>query len=933
MYKFLTVFTFLLASLNVWAGGKIAGKITDEKTGDAIIGATVVLKGTANGTVTDVDGNFMLAAEAGTYVLEIKYIGYQGKEVEDVKVTNDNTVTVNVLISESKSKELKELVIRTSIKKENISSLYMLQKNNASISDGISADVIKKSPDRSTGEVLKRVSGTTIQDNKYVIVRGLSDRYNTALVDNAVLPSTEPNRKAFSFDIIPANLIDNIVITKTATPDLPADFAGGVINVLTKEIPEQNFTNISVGTGYNTVSTFKDFKSGYRTGTDILGFDDGSRQLPANMPGTKKVRDEGLVGDANINAIKSLNNDFSINTKTALPQMSLQASTGHSWLMNNNKRFGIIGAVTYNHNESILKDVKRQYNDFDFTDQAYRYSTALGAMVNAGYSFGANKIVLKSLYNRVFDDNFLLRTGNDFSSRNFINYYAFDLIQKSLFKVSLEGDHRLGENKGKLNWLLAYNTVGNDQPDQRKIRYTRPMDDAAAPMTADVTSSGKANNRLFSDLQDNIYSASVNYALPFNLFANKSTFKAGVFGQYRQRTFDARFLGLNIDLSKPDAEEVRQRPIDKLFSNDLVQKGYYKLTEQTGGPDKYDASTTTAAGYLMLDNKFSDKFRLVWGARTESFNLKLNSFNSAGKATNVDTTWIDVLPSANFTYSLNAKTNLRLSYYRTLARPELREMASFAYYDYELSALTYGDPKLVRSQIDNVDLRYELYPRAGEILSASVFYKHFKNPLEAYVYDPLSQIEIKVRNYTQANNVGAEVELRKNLGFISNTRVFNNTSFYANLAYIHSVVEGIDARTGLRVGDDRPLTGQSNYVINTSLAYSAMKGKLNFNVLYNRIGPRIYLVGGTDKYRNAYEVPRNLLDFQASYAVSKRSEFRLNIKDLLNAECKVFFDQNKNGKFDGVVKQEGSAVSTTNDWVLYQYRPGTTFSVTYTYKF
>ena len=265
----------LFFSVQAMALGKISGKITDEKTGEPIIGATIIVKGSSEGASTDVDGQFMVSVNEGTYTIVVKYIGYQAKEVSDVRVTNNATTTVNVAITEAKSQELKEVVVRSSIKKENINALYTIQKNSATISDGISADVIKKSPDRSTGEVLKRVSGTTIQDNKFVIVRGLSDRYNVALVDNAILPSTEPNRKAFSFDIIPSAMIDNIIITKAATPDLPGDFAGGAINILTKETPDQNFNTLSLGFNYNTQSTGQQFKSGYRTGTDFLGFDDG----------------------------------------------------------------------------------------------------------------------------------------------------------------------------------------------------------------------------------------------------------------------------------------------------------------------------------------------------------------------------------------------------------------------------------------------------------------------------------------------------------------------------------------------------------------------------------------------------------------------------------------------------------------------------------
>ncbi len=927
----------LLSSLYALAGGKITGNIKEEKTGETIIGATVIVKGTPHGAVTDVDGNFAIALDAGTYTLEVKYIGFQTKEIEDVKVTNGASTNVNVLMSEAGNTQLQEVVIRSSLKKENVSALYALQKNSASVSDGISADVIKKSPDRSTGEVLKRVSGTTIQDNKFVIVRGLSDRYNTALIDNAILPSTEPNRKAFSFDIIPANLIDNIIITKSGTPDLPGDFAGGVINILTKEIPEQNFNNISIGTSYNTVSTFKTFKSGTHSSTDFIGFDDGMRQLPSGFPTTSKIISGNLSAADQQAAEKSLNNDYTVKERSALPGISLQGSLGRSYLLKGNRSFGVIGALTYNHTESINgttdNPIIRRYDNYDFKDNSYQYSTNVGALLNFGYSFGKSKLVLKTLYNKVFDDNFLYREGYNYGSSKFINYYAFDLIQKSLFKTSLEGDHQLGKGQSKLNWVVSYNKISNNQPDQKKNTYFRDISSPDAPLVADNNSVGKANNRFFSDLNENLYTGALNFTIPVN-FLNKTSIKAGVLGQYRSRTFDARYIGLKLDNTVAGSDEVVSRPLQTLYANDAIDAGYYQLDDITSGSDKYDAKTIAGAGYAMADSRITDKFRAVLGIRTEYFNVQLNSTLS-GKPLNINKTWVDPLPSLNLTYALTSRSNLRASYYRSVARPELREMAPFSYYDFEMSALVNGDPQLERTKIHNADLRYEIFPKAGEVLSASVFYKFFKNTIENEVYSlGISQFEINPKNYYSAYNVGVEAEARKNLDFIAPKSFLKNMTFYVNLAYIKSLVNDTTANS-----EDRPLSGQSNYVVNTSLSYSALDGKLNFNVLYNRIGQRIYLVGqgggtaaASNSLGNAYENSRNLLDFQVAYSISKRSELKFNIKDLLNSPIVFYYDQNGNKKFDKVDYKEG-VTDPTQDYILKKYRPGSTYSLTYTYRF
>jgi len=917
------LFVLSLLSLQVFAG-KITGKVSDEKTGETIIGATVLIKGTSNGTATDVDGNFALTAAAGTYTLEVKYIGYQTKEIDEVVVTESTPATLNIVISEANSTQLNEVVVRSSLKKENISALYTIQKNAATISDGISADVIRKSPDRSTGEVLKRVSGTTIQDNKFVIVRGLSDRYNTALIDNSILPSTEPNRKAFSFDIIPAAMIDNIVITKAATPDLPGDFAGGVINILTKETPDQNFNSVSVGLSYNTVSTGKEFQSGYRTKTDFLGFDDGSRQLPSSFPSTDKVA-LGLTPQEQISALSSMNNDMSIKKHSALPGLNLQAIMGRVYRQGSGNRFGFTGAVTYAHNESVKKDVIRQYDNFNYKDNIYIYSSNLGALLNAGYYFGSNKIIFKTVYNRIFDDNFLYRTGYNNSNQGDVRFYAFDLIQKSLLKTSLEGEHQIGQKQSKIGWILSYNYVTNNQPDQRKVSYTN----TGSGYVSDNTSLGKANSRLFGDLKESILNGGINYSLPFNAFHNKSILKLGVFEQYRSRTAHYRYLGavVNSNVSAEQQNEVRQRPIETLYANDMIQSSVYRLDELIIPGDNYDATASTSAAYAMLDNKLGEKFRMVWGVRFESYNLDLK----AGDGNHINPVWNDLLPSANFTYALTDKSNLRASYFRSLARPELREIAPLSYYDYELNASFTGSTSLVRSTIDNIDLRYEIYPAAGEILSASVFYKKFDKTLEWQVYNANSSYDINPINFPSADNIGIELEIRKSLGFISKSSEFlRNLNFYANLAYIHSDVKLDDA--GAYKYTSRALAGQSPYVINTSLGYTALDGALNLNVLYNRIGDRIFLVG-QEKLAHIVESARNLLDFQASYSLSKKSEIRLNIKDLLNNPIRFYIDQDYSGKYEAQSVNPGSVPQIDKDMIYSEYRPGTTFSLTYSYKF
>ncbi len=931
--RFTFTLLFCLAMVaNAMAQGTIKGKITDEKTGETLVGVTVLIPEKPDLAVfSDEDGNFeMKVPTDGNYTVQVRYMGYTTKEISDVKIENGTITPIAVAMKEEgKSNNLEAVVIRSTLKRESLNALYIAQKNAATVSDGISAEAIKKSPDKSTGEVLKRVSGTTIQDNKFVIIRGLTDRYNTALIDNSFLPSTEPNRKAFSFDIIPSNLIDNIIISKSATPDLPGDFAGGVINILTKEIPDKNFNSISIGSAYNTVSTFKKFESGYKTPTDIIGFDNGNRQLPNTLPSYTVLNSKNLSSAESKTYLTSLNNNFDVVSRNALPAINIQGSLGRLYELKNNRRIGLTTAINYSHSENVRRDVDRVYGNYNYKDQIYNYNTTIGALANMTFSTANSKISFKNLYNRTFDDNYLYREGYDGGTTSEIKYYAFDLIQKSLFKSSLEGEHSLGgDAQQKLNWVASYNNVTNNQPDQRKVQYQNTN---GKDYVVSLGTLGKANNRLFGNLNESIVNGGASYSTPYKLdFLYKSSLKVGVVSMYRFRNFENRYLGATTNNSFPE-----NTSLQNVFSQENINSGIFQFVDQTGGSDLYTARAFVNSAYAMSDNRINTRLRAVWGLRFESYALDLQTSDLAGKAIQVNPVWNDVLPSLNLSYALTEKSNLRMSYFRSVARPEFREVAPMSYFDYELNTLIFGNPDLTRSRIDNMDLRYELFSKPGEVFSASAFYKRFDITIENKMYAVNGSADIKTENFSNARSVGAEVELRKNLDFIADRRWLKNITFYTNLAYIHSSVQLTGDQQKYRNGivrTSRPMAGQSPYVINASLAYSAMGGKLNFNILYNRIGQRIAIVGGEGQFADVYEAPRNVLDYQISYAVGKRSEFRLNIKDLLNAPTYFYYDQNDNKKFDNPTFGTQNA-DPTQDFLFQRFRQGTTFSLTYTYKF
>ncbi len=930
-----TIFTFLFVIIGVAVfaqTGKISGKVSDKKTGETLIGVTVKIKNTTRGIATDVNGRYSLIGLAnGKYTLVFQYVGYEGKEISDVEVTGGKNTIFDIVLDEAGGQKLNEVVIKGSFKKESVNSLYARQKNSAVISDGISAESIKRSPDRNTSDVLKRVSGTTIQDNKFVIVRGLADRYNNASLDNSSLPSTEPNRKAFSFDIVPSGLIDNIVVSKTATPDLAGDFAGGSIKIVTKDIPDNNFFEVSLGGGYNSQSTFKSFSFGPRYTENYFGFDGGYRQLPTSGFPKSTAGTEALRGNqsATISAINKLPKVWSIGEHNAPLTQNHQFSLGRVKDFKNGDKFGAVVSLTYRNGEATRPEVQREYYTYHYDDRVNTFSSTIGAMANFAYVSGKNKLSFKNLYNRILEDKFTYRTGTDDGRSSDLKYYAFDMVQKGIFKTSLDGDHQLTA-KNKLNWTLSVANIINNQPDQRKIGYLRNVgfrDDPSRPFLAANTAITKENNRFFSDLNESIYGGSVNDQYTIKLFGRNSTLKGGVGANYRTREFDARLLGITL---KNADSEIQALPLEQLYSKSLISSGVYELSEITSPSDKYDANSLTGFGYVMLDQPITDKLRAVYGVRVEKFDLTLNSRRVDQTKVKVEKDYLDFLPSLNLTYALTEKSNLRASYSRTLARPEFRELAPFDYYDYELLGNVSGNTSLERTLINNADLRYELYPAAGQIISISGFYKHFKNAIEPSIYDQNSTPAFSYFNTPSINNYGVELEIRHSLSFI-NEDALKNLVFYANGTIVKSkVINPVDQPY---LTKERPMVGQSPYSINAGLQYSALDNNLNFSALYNRIGRRIANAGG-QRFGDVWEAPRNLVDFQTSYSFyNKKAQVKLNINDLLNNQAVFYFDYNKDKKFSPSTNVTTTNGTPSHDEVLSRFKTGTNVSLSVSYNF
>lgn len=942
--KALITVLFVIIGVTVFAQtGKISGKISDKKTGETLIGVTVRIKDTKNGASTDVEGRYIIPGlNTGKYTVEVSYVGYATKNITEVEVKNGSSTTVDLVMEESGSQRLNEVVITANVKQESVNALYSQQKNSAGISDGISAEIIKRSPDRNTGEVLKRVSGASIQDNKFVIVRGLNDRYNTALLNNSPLPSSEPDRKAFSFDVIPSNLIDAVVINKTSTPDLPGDFAGGAVQIKTKDFPATKTFEVNYSTGFNTISTFSDFYGEKKQDLEFLGIGSSSRDLPSSFPSTKS-RFELLPVKDRVRLTKKFDNNFGVaDLGKALPTQSLQLIFGNAYVFENDSKLGLIASATYSNASTISKELRNDYGEpdiatgksprlFGYTDDFFNNRTSLDALANVSYSFGNNKFSLKNILKQSFDNNYMRRSGTNEDINQARKVSQIEVTEKFMINSVLEGDHVIGKNKSKLNWNLAFTSMSNDQPDMRSMIYAKDLadiDNDAIPYQAGVPSiaSPSSSGRFYSELNDRVYSGALNYSLPFNWLDASQLLKVGVFKQYKDRGMKARTFGYRTSTSNVDLSQ----PIDKIFANENIAADRIYISETTAPSNQYDATGDLNGGYAMMNAVLLDKLKATFGVRVENYIEKLNAVDNSNSPVNVSNNYLDILPSVNLTYALTEKANLRMSYSNTVARAQFRELAPFTFYDFKLQVVTIGNSDLKRTQINNFDLRYEFYPVAGQMISVSGFYKKFKNTIETG-YLAGSNAAAKSLTYINApdaNLYGLELELRQSLSVLNQSSEFlKSLTLSGNVAIMKSEVQLGGKQVNIE--NKRQMQGQSPYIINTGLQYA--KSDWQASVLYNRIGRRISIVGFgqyengvfRSDYPNIYEAPRNIVDFQISKKVLKsKGEIKLNVSNILDSDARFYQDVNGDKSYTKV-----------DDQLINSVNYGRTFSLSLGYKF
>ena len=926
MRSYLIAGILLLSTFTSFAQrGRIEGKITDAANGQPLSGVSVTVIGAANGTASAVDGRYGLGVNAGAVSLVYSYNGVI-KQVDDIQVTAGKTTIQDVSIQQQ-SKTQEAVIVRSvsTARKETAASLITFQKNTNTVASVISAEAIRRSPDRNTGEVLKRMPGTSLQEGKFIVIRGLADRYNQAMLNGILLTSTEPDRKTFSFDLIPSSMIDNIVVNKAFVPEYPGEWAGGLIQVNTKDIPSKNFFQVQVGTGFNTQTIGKDFYTNRSGKLSWLGIDDGSRGLPTAYPG--KAQFAILPAADKIAIGKALPNVWDGKQTNSPLNLSLQANGG--WI---GKLFGkTLGAnvgVNYSKTNNYFDLLNRQnkINDgivsveTNFMDQRYREAISSGAFGSLSLQLNPrNKIAVRSIVNVNTTSSVTHRNGTDVSrADSILKGTELSFKQNTFFTVQANGDHGLSKDL-KLKWYGSFNILDGYIPDQRRLLYSKRND--SEPFRAVIANSlsQQSGSRIYQSLSDYIYTGGGDLAYQFDMFHRKQTLKGGYMIQVKDRLYDAQLFANYLARDNDSLKQLSPAEIFKSqnFGDGSSTSNLFAFNALIGRTYRYMANTILNAGFVQMDNQFSNKLRVVYGLRVEHYAQLVGSpKKSDPRYTN--TKVIDYLPGINATYKVNPKTNIRLSGSQTVIRPELRELSFLNLYDFELNASVQGKPTLERTKMTNLDLRYELYPRAGETFSVGTFYKYFRTPIEQLFNEGSGGAStFFFQNPEKAIAYGAELEIRKKLDF---SEALKHFSVQANASYIHSRVT--DA--GFKL--DRPLQGQSPYVFNAGLMYDLEDKGFSTTLLFNQVGERIYLVGDVSAGAGSpdiYEAPRALLDLQLAKKILKqKGEVKLNVSDLLNTTQYFYQNTNSNTKFQ---KNE--------DAYRFTRKQGTTFSLNFQYAF
>ena len=912
MKKHLLNFIFILFTSFINSqSGKVTGLIMDGEYDEPMAFANVIVKGSTIGTTTDFDGKYSLDLEPGEYTLTFSFVGYQTIEVSEVLIKSDEVEQVDVTLS---TNTLDEIIITTTVRKNTESAVLDIQKKSAVMLDGLSSQGIKKAGASNIASAVKSVPGVSVQGGKYVYVRGLGDRYTKSILNGVDIPGLDPDRNTIQMDIFPTNILENIIVIKSAAAEYPADFTGGVVDIVTRDFPTKKETSFSIGSAYNSEMHFKnDFLIGPSEGTDFLGFDNNSRSRPINryqyIPGT--FENYPLLTQLT----SSFNPILQAERKTSKNNFNFGFTTGNQFLVGDNDKLGYQFSLSYRNETSFYKNrvdnrlTKDPNNSSNYNLLTSRLSTGdegenniiLSGLAGLVYKRENSKYKLNLLHiqNGESVGGYFNQEASQAGAGGGIEQYTKDVIQytqRSVTNLLLNGQHNI-ENGWNVDWKISPTLATVLDKDHRTTAFqiTQEGDAIIAP------SSSGYPQRVWRDLFEFNLANQVNFLKKYTLKDKPAKLKFGGGMTYKFRDFELDYyIFTSTNPVVPNGQANNLLLTENIWTPETQAGTHLVFGNLYQSANSYEGEQRIYSGYFSNEFELIENLKSVVGIRTELFQSYYTGQNQSGSQVFYNEKIIDnfdIYPSANLILSLNENSNLRSSFSKTTARPSFKEASRAQIYDAISDRLFIGNLDLKPSYIDNLDMRYEIFGDKGDIIAFSGFYKTFKDPIELTFFASAPN-QLTARNLGSAKVYGAEFEIRKPLNIISDD--VRKWRFSLNASLIKSSLEMFEdeynnrlnaARDGESISRTRDLQGQSPFLINSNIEFLNEETGFQYGLFYNVQGRTLEVVG-TGIVPDVYTVPFHSLNFNLKKFLDDdgKSSISIKAKNILNSKKESVYE-------------------------------------------
>jgi outer membrane receptor protein involved in Fe transport len=907
----------LLITFNSFSQFGITGTVIDGDFNEPLPFANILVKETGEGVTSDFDGKYSIELPKGSYTLVFSFVGYETKEITNFNVS-DADYTITDIVLNSVAQGLEEVVVTVDAKRNTESSVLEIQRKSASLLDGISAQAFQKIGANDIASAVKNVPGVSVQGGKYVYVRGLGDRYSKSILNGVDIPGLDPDRNTIQMDLFPTNMLSNVLVIKSARADLPADFTGGVIDIITKDFPAKQEFSISASMSFNPDMHFNDNYLSYEGGqTDFLGFDDGTRKDKIFNTFLGNAYDPRLnattTGLTTINHISNqFNPQMAPNNDTSGMNYNFGVSYGNQFNFDNGHSFGFLGSVSYRKEQTVFENT--QDNIYNFSPNRTELSFEENRLQTG--TIGGENIIASGLFGMTYKTNaskfkfnaLHIQNGESTSGRfrqltrfsDFIDFNKFNLEynERSISNGTLSGLHNLTESQFKVEWTLSGTQAKVHDKD---VRNTTFQDEEGIFSFQENTEP----KRIWRTLDEYNLVGKVDLTKRFTFLKEDAVLKFGAFSSLKERDFSIAQYSVSSNFtSERDWANYGGDPNQLFNPVNLISptndSGTYINPQTTIRQDAniFNARQQNLAAYVSNEFNISPKLKSIIGFRFENYQVFYTGENSQlGQVFNDEQIISEnnLFPSTNFIYSLTDNKNLRFAYSLTTARPSFKEASIAEIYDPLSNLFFIGNINIEPTYIDNFDLRYEAFGEDAQLFAMSLFYKNLTDPIEIG-FVAASTSNYKPLNLENANVFGIELEVRQKLSnWIAGLRNFN---LNFNGSYIISdekysedelKLRTLGLRDGETLGTSRPLQGQSPYLINAGLDYNNTDKGIRGGFYYNVQGKTLEVVGD-GFYPDVFTMPFHSLNFNFTKKFKNNTSLTLRVRNLLDDERESLFE-------------------------------------------